>query len=72
MKGKIKPDDIVVMLAIAFILTGIMLYVYCVFEGINVGDVVEVSNPIFYLMIGINGMIVAVLDRKGLIGDCNE
>ena len=51
--------DLVLYLRIVSILLfsiGFGLFFYCLYFGINIGLVVMVSNPLFYLILGINYM----------------
>jgi len=56
------PDHIFFLfLSIAFCLTGVILYMYCIINNLDISRVETLSNPLFHLMLGCVLLIVALL-----------
>ena len=60
----VSLSDYLFLLSVGFMMTGMVLFVYCIILGIPFDVLVWNSNPLFYLVTGVMLFVFYFLERR--------
>lgn len=65
----VELDEYLMLCTVTFMLSGIMLFLYCKISNIDLSNLVWFSDPLFFLGVGTTCMFMCLAQRCGHVFD---